>query len=127
MEPLDPISKMAQFTPQMGLNRDALMYAAGRASMPRVWPWRWAVLGSICTQAAMAWWLWPTSPSQNVPMIVTQPTAEPAVPEQPPLSITPTSILWFQRTLSDPPQQGLPASQVVHHQSVLTVSSLSID
>ncbi len=78
----DVIAKLEQFTPTSGLDRDELLFRAGRASAPspRVWKAASGMLTVALLATAVAWGTWP-SPE---PKFVFVPVEVPAVP--PPVS-----------------------------------------
>jgi hypothetical protein len=53
----DLVSKLERLSP-VAADRDAMLIAVGRASAPRVQPWRWAVGGLVLVQLLTcgAWW-----------------------------------------------------------------------
>jgi hypothetical protein len=67
----DPVlGKLAQFTPDSGrIDRDELLFAAGRASAPKARAWKIAVLVlAICQAAILIVWtagIQPTNPRSN--------------------------------------------------------------
>ncbi len=73
--PEDVIAKLGQFTPTSGLDRDELLFQAGRASAPSSRGWKLAVgllaLGQLGT--ALAWGAWP----RPEPVIVRVPVEAP--------------------------------------------------
>ncbi len=74
----DLIQTLARFTPDASkLDRDALLFAAGRASVPRR-RWLFAVVGLLTlSQAATLVWLWPHETSPTRPTVV--PSAMPTI------------------------------------------------
>jgi hypothetical protein len=71
----DVTAKLARFTPT-GLDRDAVLFAAGKASGRRgVWKWlALALIGTnAVTLAALAW-------QKSSPVVLTEPTGSPVVP-----------------------------------------------
>ncbi len=95
------MTSLARFTPRPA-NRDAILYAAGRASAPSRRPWQAAVAGLVLLQAATVAWLASPVP----PPAVADPTPTPLVipgeprPWQPP---DPSSYLALMAHLDDPP------------------------
>lgn len=114
-ESVDPILKLARFTPHLGRpDRDTLMFAAGRAAArpSRFWP---AVAGLLgVSQAVTLWMLWPVVPEPS-PAPVTPPVvAAPSMEEITPVSPVPGSILWYRdgdhRSVSPPVEGSVVAS-----------------
>lgn len=97
-ESIDRLAQLAKFTPSAGmLDRDAMLFAAGKASVrtSRLWPMLAGVLAM--SQVATLLLLWPKPIQPEVPVVpVTQ--LEPAEKfELPtPVSPVPNSILWFR-------------------------------
>ena len=95
------MTSLARFTPSPA-NRDAILYAAGRASAPSRRPWQAAVAGLVLLQAATVAWLASPVP----PLTVAEPTPTPVVvpdepwPWQPP---DPSSYLALMAHFDDPP------------------------
>lgn len=72
------IGKLARFTPA-AVDRDAMLFAAGRASVRPSRSWKWATAVLAVSQAVtLAVWLWPAAP---VP--VPAPQEAPTPPEPP--------------------------------------------
>ncbi len=77
----DVAADLKGFTPSAPY-RDALLFAAGRASAPRRTGWKWLVVGLMVSNAVtLAVLLWP-KPELPVPV----------VPDPPPASIEPTPV-----------------------------------
>ncbi len=108
------IDKLTRFTPVTTLNRDEMLFQAGRASgrSPRIW--KWLVGGLTLSQTVMlaAWfWLTPVTSSPVVPAMAVEatPLLIPETPPQAPASPTPdpSSYLELSRHMSD---DGFPRS-----------------
>ena len=111
------IDKLTQFTPVTTLNRNEMLFQAGRASVrtPRIW--KWLVGGLALSQSATvaAWfWLTPVTSSPVVPTLVVEatPLLIPETPPQAPASLTPdpSSYLELSRRMTD---DGFPRSAPV--------------
>jgi hypothetical protein len=112
--PEDVIAKLGQFTPATGLDRDELLFRAGRASAPSARGWKVAagllVVGQLAT--AVAWAAWP----RPEPTIVRVPVEVPVSPPDEPSDYPPlpagepgaSSYLVMSRSVS---QGTLPAPQ----------------
>ena len=107
------IEKLTRFTPVTTLNRDELLFAAGRASArsPRIW--KWLVGGLALSQSvtlAAGCWLTPVASSPFVPTMAVEATPL-LIPETPqaPASLTPdpSSYLELSRRMTD---DGFPRS-----------------
>ncbi|WP_020467900.1 hypothetical protein [Zavarzinella formosa] len=96
-ESVDPITKLVRLTPgRGGLDRDAVMFAAGRGSVrpSRLWP---AIAGLLAiSQVVTLCLLWPKSPEPVLPPPVTPVMIALPPEEAPPVSPTPGSILWYR-------------------------------
>ena len=97
----DDVTRLAKFSPSPA-DRDAILYAAGRASAPSRRPWQAAVAGLVLLQVAtVAAWL--ASPA--TPRAVVEPLPPPVVmpdearPWQPP---DPSSYLALRDHIDDP-------------------------
>lgn len=98
----DELIHLAKFTPT-SVDRDAILYAAGRASAPSRRPWQAACAGLVLLQVAtvLAWQRFPVP----TPVVV-EPVPEPLVvpeeprPWQPP---DPSSYLALMAHFDDPP------------------------
>jgi hypothetical protein len=102
------ISRLSRFTPSFGLDRDALLFAAGRASAPASRRWR-ALAGILAVSqlVVLAMLLWPrplppsSGPGPALPQAV--------VVEQAPLPPSPFQ-LWNLRELALETDGNLPPS-----------------
>ena len=115
------MTRLAKFTPSPA-DRDAILYAAGRASAPSRRPWQAAVAGLVLLQAAtVAAWL--ASPA--TPRAVVEPLPPPVVmpdearPWHPP---DPSSYLALSGHLDDP-LPPLPSGSYAPPGKPLTVRS----
>lgn len=114
------IDKLTQFTPVTTLNRDEMLFQAGRASVrpPRIW--KWLVGGLTLSQSAtVAAWFWLTPvTSPVVPTLVVEatPLLIPETPPQAPSSLTPdpSSYLELSRRMTD---DGFPRSAPVPNET----------
>ena len=97
----DELTHLAKFTPT-SVDRDAILYAAGRASAPSRRPWQAACAGLLTLQAVTvaAWLAYPVTPPAVAEPLPT-PTAVPdeARPWQPP---DPSSYLALRDHFDDP-------------------------
>lgn len=107
------IDKLSRFTPVTTLNRDEMLFQAGRASVrsPRIW--KWLVCGLALSQSATlaAWfWLTPVITNPVVPALVVEETPL-LIPETPRALASPTpdpsSYLELSRRMTD---DGFPRS-----------------
>lgn len=124
-ESVDPIARLAKFTPAAGgLDRDAVVFAAGRASVRhgRVWP---ALAGALAlSQVVTLLWLWPArSPEPLIPQSPV-PVDEPSLMEESPVSpaAQPGSILWY-RGLDSLPSAVVAGGEMVGNQPILRAGS----
>ncbi len=108
------IDKLSRFTPVTALNRDEMLFQAGRASVrpPRIW--KWLVGGLTLSQSVtLAAWFWLTPITSNpvVPTLVVEatPLLIPETPPRAPASLTPdpSSYLELSRRMTD---DGFPRS-----------------
>jgi hypothetical protein len=90
---------MAKLTP-VPVNRDAMLFAAGRASAPRGGFWKWLCAGLVVTQVGTLalCLLPPKSPPAVTPVLST-----PAVEEQPTTPLEPSSYLALHKSNLDQP------------------------
>ncbi len=106
-QPVDPIAKLARFTPApAGPDRDAVLFAAGRASVRRSWRWP-AVAGLLAvSQAVTLFVLWPSvrTETATVAAVVQESSATEFVP---PASPAPGSIIWYRSEDRLPPSPGV--------------------
>jgi hypothetical protein len=85
-----PDHLIASFTPTP-VDRDAMLFAAGRASAPSRRPWQAATIMLFGSHLLLlAWWCWPR----------TQPVSEPPV-LSPPHELDPQSYLAMSRRYAD--------------------------
>lgn len=110
-EPNDLIDTLARFTPAAGLNRDELLFRAGRASAPSARWWKRATAAIAVTQAVtLALLLRPPEPQP----VAAPPAAAPAPPDAepapplPPSSYLVLSHAWESDNALPPP--AAPAS-----------------
>ena len=97
----DELTHLAKFTPTP-VDRDAILYAAGRASAPSRRPWQAACVGLLVLQAvAVAAWLASPVTPPTVPEPLPTPVVVPEEPRpwQPP---DPSSYLALRDHLDDP-------------------------
>ena len=116
----DDVTSLAKFTPSPA-NRDALLYAAGRASAPSRRPWQAACVGLLVLHAAtLAWLAYPVTPPAVVEPVPT-PVVVPDEPRpwQPP---DPSSYLALRDHLDDP-LPPLPSGSYAPPGKPLTVRS----
>src|SRR6185369_6958524 len=77
----EPVSeRLSRFTPDAsGLDRDALLFEAGRASARPSWRWKGLAAALAASQLLTLWLLWPASqpPAHSVPApsLVTPPVS----------------------------------------------------
>src|SRR5580692_104657 len=90
----EPIATLRSFTP-LGLDRDAVLYAAGRASVPNPRLWKLATAGlAILLLATLMLFLWrPDPPALTAPAEPTGPRppgqTEPQVSGDGPVAVSP--------------------------------------
>lgn len=102
--PEDVIAKLGQFTPTSGLDRDELLFRAGRASAPspRIWKVVAAIFAVAQIVTAVTWIAWPA----QEPTIVRVPVVSPVIESLDPVP-SPTekpganSYFVMSRSLSD--------------------------
>jgi hypothetical protein len=117
----DELTHMAKFTPT-SVDRDAILYAAGRASAPSCRPWQVACAGLLTLQAvAVAVLLTYPLPTPAVAEPLPTPTVVPEEPQprQPP---DPSSYLALMAHFDDPPPP-LPSGSFAPPSQPLTVRS----
>ena len=90
----DPVTdRLAKFTPSAaGLNRDALLFAAGRRAARGSWLWKAAVGLLATSQAVTLVMLWPKAPAVPEP-VASPPAVAPASEPEPP-SPSPGPDVW---------------------------------
>jgi hypothetical protein len=96
-EPNDVINTLARFTPAAGLNRDELLFRAGRASAPSARWWKRATAALAVAQAVtLALWLRPPEPQPVAapPAVVPAPPDVEPMPPLPPSSYLVLSHAW---------------------------------
>jgi hypothetical protein len=90
-EPLntDPVARLARFTPAVtGIDRDELLFRAGRASARVSWKWPVAAVLLVATNAVtLALWL--SAPRPAAVAVADPPVAEPAPRAEPPAPASP--------------------------------------
>ena len=104
----DVIGKLARFSPTApGLDRDELLFRAGRASAPSAR--RWKVVAGVLALAqvgtAAAWLAWPAP----APVVIVSPAVEPAAVDAAPQPVEPpprNSYLILSRTDPDQPYES---------------------
>jgi hypothetical protein len=81
-EPL--AERLSRFTPDgFGLNRDALLFAAGRASVRSNWRWKMLVGMLAASQLCTLLCLWPRTPPSSppaTPFVVAEPSRPDSMP-----------------------------------------------
>jgi hypothetical protein len=84
----DVIGKLGRFTPT-AVDRDALLFAAGRASVRPARFWKWATGVLVLSQlVTLGLWLAPKpEPPPPVPVIPSVPVEEHAIPKADPYSL----------------------------------------
>ena len=103
----DPLTDaLARFTPAAGLDRDELLFRAGRASNRTGRLWRGAAVLLLATNATtLAFWL--SSPAQPGVVVETRPAPIPEHPVEPaptePETMPPSWIVTARRTGELPP------------------------
>jgi hypothetical protein len=105
-EPEPSVERLTRFTPDAGgLDRDALLFAAGRASARpnRAWVALAAVLAAAQVLTLVLLWPRPAPPASPMP-----PSSPPAVLEPPPVSGERPDLLTLQRRLLESPAGDLP-------------------
>jgi hypothetical protein len=129
----DPLAdKLGRFTPDTtGLDRDALLFQAGRASVhpPRVWP---ALAGVLALSQAVTLLIFLThSPEGATPVVITPTPATPSVEQESNSNPSSEDVRqWTYRrailsgNIDDLPRQP-PIDNAVASGKVLTVLSLS--
>lgn len=102
------IDKLSRFTPVTTLNRDEMLFQAGRASVrnPRIWKWLVGGLALSQSVTLAAWfWLTPVTNSPVVPTLAVEatPLLIPETPPQVPVSPTPdpSSYIELSRRMTD--------------------------
>lgn len=118
--------RLSRFTPNAtGLDRDAILFAAGRRAARGSWAWKAAAGLLALSQAVTLVVLWPTEPPAGPPVAGPPPTAEaPAVPVVPPPA-SPPADLWTAGSrpdvLREPPRST--TVEFVESESPLTAGS----
>ncbi len=75
----DVIGKLARFTPG-AVDRDAMLFAAGRASVKPPRFWKWAALGLLLSQiVTLGLWFWPKADPMPIAPVV--PEVRPSAPD----------------------------------------------
>lgn len=86
----DVIGKLAAFSPAI-VDRDALLFAAGRASVRPARGWKWATAALLATQLlTLVLWQWPkppVAPSVAPSVVQPEPPSDPAEPPPDPYSL----------------------------------------
>ncbi|MBO0699089.1 MAG: hypothetical protein J2P46_11900 [Zavarzinella sp.] len=99
--------RLARFTPSAaGLDRDALLFAAGRRAARASWFWKAAAGLLAASQAVTLVVLWPKAPAVAVP--VEPPPAVTPVPEPEPPPASPPTDVWTAGSRPDVLQQSEP-------------------
>jgi len=102
--------RLGRFTPNAaGLDRDAILFAAGRRSARGSWVWKAAAVVLAVSQVVTLVALWPKSPAVVAPIAAPAalaPMDEPAPPESPPPDV------WTAGSRPDVVQQSEPLSTV---------------
>ena len=114
-ESIDRIAQLAKFTPSAGmLDRDAMLFAAGKASVrsSRLWPMLAGVLAM--SQVATILLLWPKPVQPQVPIEpVTQSKPAESFELPAPVSPLPNSILWYRIGENRPVTPSLISGEMV--------------
>jgi hypothetical protein len=117
-------ARLSRFRPNAaGLDRDAILFAAGRRSARGSWAWKWLSVLLIASQVMTFVVLWPKKPKPENP-VAPLPTAAPASePIVPPLSLP--ADMWTAGSPPDVLQSApvLAAAQFVPPEPPLTVRS----
>jgi hypothetical protein len=109
----DPVTDaLPRFTPSAaGLDRDAILFAAGRRAAGGSWVWKWLVAVLGISQVVSLLVLWPKKPATQAPVsppAVTAPAVEP-----PPASPVPADV-WTAGSRPDVVEHR-PASVTVQY------------
>lgn len=129
-ESLDNLNKLAKFTPTAGtLDRDAVMFAAGKASVRsgKIWP---ALAGLLAmSQLATLVFLWPNRQTTIEPSIpfVQQPETTSMDEKKAPISPVPGSILWYRTGESRPETLSFGHSEIVSSGPIMRVGTLHLN
>jgi hypothetical protein len=116
--------RLSRFTPNVaGLDRDAILFAAGRQSVRSVGIWKVLAGLLLASQFVTLFVLWPRSAEVAVPR--STPTVTPPVREVDPPSSSPPSNIWSVRSSPDSLQTGPTpaATEFVSSGPTLTVGS----
>ena len=125
----DPTARaLARFTPTTRLDRDEMMFRAGRTSARAGRLWKGAAALLLTTNAAtLAVWL--STPPRQVVVIETRPTSIPADPvEPPPTGVEPQSASWTvtaRRTGELPPRSAGTDAQLIGSKPLTIRSGLT--
>jgi len=115
--------RLTRFTPHApGIDRDAILYAAGRRAARGSWLWKAAAGLLAASQAITLVALWPKPPAAVAPVA---PAAISPAPEPPSPSVPPPPDIWTAGSRPDVVQQSEPLTtiQFVQADPPLTVRS----
>ncbi len=95
----DPVARaLARFTPAAGLERDEMLFRAGRASARTGWLLR-SVAALLLATNAVTLALWLSASPRQVVVIESPPTPGPGLPTEPPQTeIEPSAPSWIAST-----------------------------
>jgi hypothetical protein len=124
-EPL--ADRMKRFTPEgAALDRDALLFNAGRASVRPGHGWKLFALSLVFSQVATLGLLWPRPAPRTSPSLI-QPPQQPAEPSSPPPSFDPSEWLVLNHRASVAAETDFPptmsAGPLVPDEPALSVST----
>jgi len=110
----EPVSeRLSRFTPDAsGLDRDALLFEAGRASARPGWHWKGLAAALAASQLLTLWLLWPRTPTTGSPSPA-PPALTPAAPPGSGESAEPSGLWTLNRRLRDGQTDPLPPPQSV--------------
>lgn len=127
----EPILKvLGQFTPDQGkLDRDALLFAAGKASAKPNRPWINLVGVLLVSQILTLVLLWPTSPGQDKSIIAHKRETEPARESKQPSPESITNLVSQQEFWPNSPPTNPPLSEkeMIPTTAPLRASSFNVD
>jgi hypothetical protein len=104
----DPVTdRLARFTPAAGLDRDALLFEAGRRSARGSWLWKGLAGLFAATQVITLLTLWPR-PQPAGTFVVPPPAVSPVTPPASPPS-SPDPGLWSMGSRPDVLDRAVPA------------------
>ena len=124
---IETLAKLKPATP----DRDAILFAAGRASARHSPAWIWTSIGLMVSQAVLlGLWIQPANsqrPVEKVPAEAPMTAPTPAIPETPSLPFDRSATLW---NLDPPTPEPVPSASVVpeaHWTARTNLSDLRID